>query len=179
MLIVGGSQGARGINDAVMEIYTGIVATGLQVLWQTGERDYQRVEAFLHTGHLRESVRLFKFIEKMEYAYAAAHLALCRSGASTLAELMCTGTPAILIPLPTAAADHQTENAKAMAEAGAAIVWKEGDDRGKLLAAIVDLVNTPSRLHEMAGKARALGKPGASAELADAVVRLAERRHGR
>ena len=119
---------------------------------------------------------MYPYIDRMEYAYASCDLAVCRSGASSLAELTRAGVPSILIPYPHAAADHQTGNARAMVAAGAALLVPDDGAPALLGAAIRELINDPQRLRAMAGAARGLGRPGAAAALADAVERLARAR---
>jgi UDP-N-acetylglucosamine--N-acetylmuramyl-(pentapeptide) pyrophosphoryl-undecaprenol N-acetylglucosamine transferase len=103
-----------------------------------------------------------------------ADLVVCRAGATTIAELMRAGVPSVLIPYPHAAADHQTENAKSLAESGAAVLVRDQEAPQRLPAVVRELVCEPSRLHMMAGRARAQGSPRATELLADAVLRLAK-----
>jgi UDP-N-acetylglucosamine--N-acetylmuramyl-(pentapeptide) pyrophosphoryl-undecaprenol N-acetylglucosamine transferase len=164
LLILGGSLGASSMNAAVEVILDELRALDVQLLWQTGERDYQR---------LRAKAPVWKFIEHMEYAYAACDLAVCRAGATTLAELTRCGVPAILVPYPHAAADHQTTNARSMVEAEAAVLIRDGELQTKLLPVIRELLADAQQLRRMAAQARALGKPDAAATLAHAVMNLA------
>jgi UDP-N-acetylglucosamine--N-acetylmuramyl-(pentapeptide) pyrophosphoryl-undecaprenol N-acetylglucosamine transferase len=174
LLVFGGSRGAATINAAMAPLAGILAGEGIQVVWQTGGEEFETLrQAF---GELREDVKLYPFIERMEYAYAACDLAVCRSGATSLAELTRTGVPSILIPYPYAAADHQTENAKAIVEAGAGILIPDADAAALLPAAVRGLINNRERLKTMAEAARLLGKPGAAGVLADAVERLARAR---
>ncbi len=170
LLVVGGSQGAAAINSAMAKILPAVVASGIQVLWQTGESDYERIA---HSLGSPEGVRLFKFIESMEFAYAASNLVVCRSGATTLAELMRVGLPSVLVPYPFAAADHQTQNAKAMVDKGASILCREEEIEQQLQSIILTLVKDPVRLQQLASKTRNLGSLHATEVVADAVLRLA------
>jgi UDP-N-acetylglucosamine--N-acetylmuramyl-(pentapeptide) pyrophosphoryl-undecaprenol N-acetylglucosamine transferase len=111
----------------------------------------------------------------MEFAYAASDVAVCRAGASTLAELTVVGLPSVLVPYPFAAADHQTENAKAMVESGAAIMIQDHEIREHLLPTIKLLLADDARLKTMSQKARQLGKAEAAATIAQAVVQLSKR----
>jgi UDP-N-acetylglucosamine--N-acetylmuramyl-(pentapeptide) pyrophosphoryl-undecaprenol N-acetylglucosamine transferase len=173
MLVVGGSLGATSINREIERILPKLLVLNMQLIWQTGAQDFERVSLMLRP-EAKQSVVVTKFIEQMECAYAAADFAVCRAGATTVAELARVGMPAILVPYPHAAADHQTENARAMVEAGAALMIKDDEQEEKLLDAIRDLRADTTRLKHMAENAKGLGKPDAAATLADAVLRLFE-----
>jgi len=148
LLAMGGSQGARSINDALTSL---LKSDGLPEGWQlihvTGEQEYDRVKAALAAGPSNEAVR--PYLNDVADAYAAADLVLARAGASTLGELAATGRPAILVPYPYATDDHQRANAAMVAQTGAAVVV---DDReliaGKLRGILAD-VTRPSRLAEL------------------------------
>jgi len=181
LLVFGGSLGASSINNALLDNLHQVIANGIQIVWQTGEGDYQRVES--EANRLASvsggKVRVHKFIDKMEYAYAVCDLALCRSGATTLAELSKAGIPSILVPYPHAAADHQTENARAMVEAGAAVMIRDSELGATLLVTIQGLITDQERLHRMRKNARRVGKPDAASALARATFNLANAKHGR
>ena len=174
LLVFGGSLGAHTINDAVSRIMDQLIGMHVQVIWQTGEGDFEEVNATV-SGKvaLTAAVRVRKFIERMEYAYAACDLAVCRAGATTVAELTRAGTPSILVPYPFAAADHQTENAKTVVDSGAAVMIKDNDLRMELHSTIAMLINDPRRLKRMAENALTLGKPDAAETLARAALALA------
>jgi UDP-N-acetylglucosamine--N-acetylmuramyl-(pentapeptide) pyrophosphoryl-undecaprenol N-acetylglucosamine transferase len=171
LFVFGGSRGAATINAAMAPLARCLAGEGIQVVWQTGEEDFDSLRRAFEAD--RTTVKLFPFIERMECAYAACDVAVCRSGASSLAELTRVGVPSILIPYPHAAADHQTENAKAMTDAGAGILIPDADAARLLPAAVRGLLNDRERLRAMAEAARLLGRPGAAGVLADAVERLA------
>jgi UDP-N-acetylglucosamine--N-acetylmuramyl-(pentapeptide) pyrophosphoryl-undecaprenol N-acetylglucosamine transferase len=146
LLAMGGSQGARSINDALTSLLTSDgLPDGWQLIHVTGEKEYDRVKTALG----RTDGALRAYLNDVSDAYAAADLVLARAGASTLGELAATGRPAILVPYPYAAEDHQRANAEMVAQAGAAVVV---DDReliaGKLRGVLAD-VTRPSRLAEL------------------------------
>ncbi len=176
LLVVGGSLGAASINRAVLGLLKTGALKGKQVIWATGTQDNaamnQAVSA-LDAGAMA-SVHLFPFIEKMEYALAACALAVCRAGATTLAELMQAGVPSILIPYPFAAADHQTENARAMVDHQAAVMCRDAEMDARLGPVLNELFADPVRLNAMAISARSLAKPRAGEVLASAVLQLAQ-----
>lgn len=166
LLVAGGSQGAASINTAVLGAVQELSALGVQILWLTGERDADRVRSTLAAQPGLSGVRVFPYLERMEDAYAASDLAVCRSGATTLAELLCAGVPSVLIPYPFAAADHQTENARAMVEQGAAVLCADRDASTGLRPIVLDLFQHPERLAEMAAAARRAARPDAAQEIA-------------
>jgi UDP-N-acetylglucosamine--N-acetylmuramyl-(pentapeptide) pyrophosphoryl-undecaprenol N-acetylglucosamine transferase len=158
LLAVGGSQGARSINDALTSLVTTDgIPDGWQLVHVTGEKEYDRVRAALRSASESEGPALRSYLNDMTDAYAAADLVLARAGASTLGELAAIGKPAVLVPYPHAAEDHQRANAAAAAAQGSAVVV---DDRelaaGKLRTILAD-VTQPSRLEAMrdaAGRGR-------------------------
>jgi UDP-N-acetylglucosamine--N-acetylmuramyl-(pentapeptide) pyrophosphoryl-undecaprenol N-acetylglucosamine transferase len=171
LFVFGGSRGAATINAAMAPLAGKLAGEGIQILWQTGEEDFQPLRRAI--GESWEGVKLYPFIERMECAYAVCDLAVCRAGATSLAELTRTGVPSILIPYPFAAADHQTENAKAIVGAGAGVLIPDADAARLLPAAVRGIINDSERLKAMGKAARLLGRPGAAGALADAVEGLA------
>jgi UDP-N-acetylglucosamine--N-acetylmuramyl-(pentapeptide) pyrophosphoryl-undecaprenol N-acetylglucosamine transferase len=170
LLVFGGSLGASSINTAVLGLAEDLCRSGFQLIWQTGERDYEKVRSATRS---MSAVRVEKFIEKMEYAYAAADLVVCRAGALTLAELTRAGKAAILVPYPYATAGHQLLNARALVEAGAAILVLDHELASKLRAGVFEVLGDDRRRGEMARKSQSLGKPGAAKTIAEAVLRIA------
>ncbi len=181
LLVFGGSLGASSINNAVLKILPQLISRGIQVVWQTGLMDFSRIEAKANRMGvaLDGFVKVHAFIDKMEFAYAACDLAVCRAGATTVAELTKAGVASILIPYPHAAADHQTENARAMVEAGAAVEIRDSELDGTLLVAVETLMTDSTELATMRIKALSMGNPDATVVLARAVMDLANTEHGR
>ena len=167
LLIVGGSLGAASINSAVLSSLDVLIRSGVQLIWQTGQSDYERVQQALGS---RKVGWLGAFIDRMEFAFGAADAVACRAGATTLAELTRIGKPAILIPYPHAAADHQRHNAQALADAGAAVMIVDNEVAQKLGTTVVDLLNDTSRLKTMSSASRALGRPDAGLTIARKVL---------
>ncbi len=183
LFVFGGSQGARRVNQAV------VAATacwpdpaGLQILHACGRRDEDAVRAAWRSAAPTDRdlrVRVVGFVERMDLAYAAADLALTRAGAITVAELTAAGVPAVLVPLPHAAADHQAANAKAVAAGGGAVVVPDAELDGPRLAAVVaPLLADPERLAKMGVAMLGLARPAAAEDLA-ALVLWAEGTRGR
>jgi UDP-N-acetylglucosamine--N-acetylmuramyl-(pentapeptide) pyrophosphoryl-undecaprenol N-acetylglucosamine transferase len=174
LLVFGGSQGAHAINEAMIRCLLELrrQAPGIHIIHQTGERDYN--DALAAYGRLGGSAEVFKFIEDMPGAFARADLVVCRSGASTVAEIAAAGKPAIFVPFPRAADDHQRVNAEALARSGAAVVVEESKLEGVWLAeTIAALLGDPRRLHVMSEAARGLAHPNAARDIAAMAARVA------
>ncbi len=174
LLVFGGSQGAHAINEAMIRCLPVLLreAPGIRIIHQTGERDYN--DALSAYESLGESAQVYKFIEDMPVAFANADLVVCRSGASTVAEIAAAGKPAVFVPFPRAADDHQRVNAEALARHGAAIVVEESKLEGVWLAeTIAVLLQDPRRLHEMSAAARSLAHPSAAHDIAQMAAKLA------
>jgi len=174
LLVFGGSQGAHALNQAMPEAIKRVLRQipGLHVIHQTGERDYNEVQAAYERAGA--SAEVSAFIDNMPQAFAGAGLLVCRSGASTVAEVAAAGKPAIFIPFPRAADDHQRRNAEAFATAGAAILMAESDmSPEKLAGVVIELLGNPARLQEMSEKAKALSHKDAAGQVAQMTVKLA------
>jgi UDP-N-acetylglucosamine--N-acetylmuramyl-(pentapeptide) pyrophosphoryl-undecaprenol N-acetylglucosamine transferase len=177
LLVFGGSQGARAINQAMTttESLAGLRAKipGLHIIHQTGQRDYEQVLAAYQQSGV--SYEVHKFIDDMPGTFARADLLVCRSGASTVGEITAAGKPAIFVPFPAAADDHQNVNARALERAGAAIVVEESNlDAAYLVDTIAALVGDAGRLRSMSAAAKSLAHPKAVEEIAEMVARLAD-----
>ncbi len=172
LCVIGGSQGAHSINVALSEALDRLTASGIQVLWQTGERDYEW--ASQTAARCEGAVRAQGFVD-MPTALGAADLVLCRAGAMTLAEITRCGLPAILVPYPYATANHQEHNARSLVEAGAAELILDRELSGDLLTEKVSaLLKNTERLARMRRTSRSLGRPMAAQEIADCGLRILE-----
>lgn len=169
LLVFGGSLGAASINNAVLESLEDLLKAGVQLIWQTGRTDYERVHSAVDE---RAIGWLGAFIDRMEFAFGAADLVVCRAGATTLAELTRVGKAAIIVPYPHAAGDHQTHNAQSLEEAGSAIMVADQDIKRDLKEKALSLLNDPQRLERMSKASAGLGKPQAGREIATAILRL-------
>ena len=170
LLAFGGSLGAASMNTAILRIVDDLRAADYQLIWQTGEHDFGKIQ--LATASL-SGIRVEKFIERMESAYAAADLVLCRAGAITIAEITRLGKPAILIPYPHAAAGHQLTNAQTLVDAGAAAMVLDEELAQNLKNIVFELLRDDHRREQMARQSRSLGKPEAARTIAEAILRLA------
>jgi UDP-N-acetylglucosamine--N-acetylmuramyl-(pentapeptide) pyrophosphoryl-undecaprenol N-acetylglucosamine transferase len=174
LLVFGGSQGARAINQAMIESLAGLRAkiAGIHVIHQTGQRDYERVlSAYQQSGIAGE---VHKFIDDMPGTFGRADLLVCRSGASTVGEIAAAGKPAIFVPFPAAADDHQNVNARALERAGAAVVVEESNlGAAYLVDTIAALIGDSGRLQSMSAAAKSLAHPHAVDEIVEMVRKLA------
>jgi len=165
VLILGGSQGASSINNAVLEdLNSAAQELGFQILWQTGEKDYQRIKENLKDK--KNSAQIFSFIEDMSSAYAACDLVVSRAGAITLSEITGCGKPSILVPYPYATAEHQKYNAQVLEKNGAAILIEEKKlGQVKLFSQAGELLKDEQKLKQMSDNSKKLGKPEALNEI--------------
>lgn len=173
VLAVGGSQGAAALNDALVEVVSSVASDALpplaetQLLWATGPGHIVRVDEALVAAGRPEWVCAVGYIEEMQAALSLADLAVSRAGAMATSEFLAWGIPSVLVPLPTAAADHQTRNARALESGDAARCLLQADLTGSLLhATIAELMGDPALRARMSRAARERGRPGAAAELA-------------
>ncbi len=174
LLVFGGSQGAHAINLAMMESLTGLreKVPGIHIIHQTGQRDYEQVLAAYRESGISGEVH--KFIDDMPDTFGRADLLVCRSGASTVGEITAAGKPAIFVPFPAAADDHQNVNARALERMGAAVVVEESNlGAAYLVDTIAALIGDAGRLRSMSAAAKSLAHPKAVEEIAEMVARLA------
>jgi UDP-N-acetylglucosamine--N-acetylmuramyl-(pentapeptide) pyrophosphoryl-undecaprenol N-acetylglucosamine transferase len=174
LLVFGGSQGAHAINQAVMEAVPTLRQRipGIHIVHQTGERDYEAAKNAY--AAFDGSIEAHRFIDDMPARFAQADLLLCRSGASTVAEITAAAKPAIFVPFPGAADDHQKRNAEALERADTALMLEQSNLTAASLAeAVISLFSNPTRLQEMAQAARKLSHPHAAQEIAAMTARLA------
>lgn len=169
VLVMGGSQGSRTINHALARVLDRGALGPAALLWSTGPGTFEAFRFY----HRPPDVQVRPFWDPIADAYAATDLVIARAGAMTVAELAAWKLPSVLIPLPTAAGDHQSANARALAAAGAAVHLPEPGLSAEMLARTVgDLLNDPTRLAGMAGAAGQRGRPEAARAIADCLLRL-------
>lgn len=169
VLIVGGSLGARSINIAMQHCLPKLQAAGYQVIWQTGKNFLIDANAFVTQNGCR-ATRVYDFITKMDYAYAMASVVVSRAGAIAVSELCLAGIPTILIPSPNVAEDHQTKNAEALANRGAAILIKDNEANEKLGDTILDLLKNDEKRNKLTENMISLAMPQA----AERIVAIAD-----
>ncbi|HLV80208.1 MAG TPA: UDP-N-acetylglucosamine--N-acetylmuramyl-(pentapeptide) pyrophosphoryl-undecaprenol N-acetylglucosamine transferase, partial [Chthonomonadaceae bacterium] len=177
VLVLGGSQGAQAINRLIVEAAPALLEAGVQVLHQAGARNIEAVQQQARDKGLQDLAGYcpiaFLDEEQMPLALRAADVAVCRGGISTLSELMANALPAIVVPLPSAYADHQTANARALEKGGAALLRPEnGLSASNLVADLLALRDDPARRQRMAQASRALGRPDAADDVARLVLAI-------
>jgi len=169
VFLFGGSQGSVPLNRAIQPVLPALQDRGIQILWQTGINNYDALKKLES-----DTVRIKPYIKEMAHAYALSDIAVVRAGALTLSELSVCGMPSILLPLPRATADHQTKNAETMVRSGAAIMIKQADlTTANLQETIIGLLDNTDKLKTMGAKALSLGKPKATKEIVDKILKVA------
>jgi UDP-N-acetylglucosamine--N-acetylmuramyl-(pentapeptide) pyrophosphoryl-undecaprenol N-acetylglucosamine transferase len=175
VLVNGGSQGARSLNDLALGLgrrWRG--RDDVRILLKAGARHHDAVAAGIDADGTGSVVTLTRFIERMDHAYAAADMAVCRAGAGTVAELAVVGLPAVLVPYPHATGDHQAHNAALLVEAGGAELVADGDATAERVGPLLEeRLADPSALARMAAASRAAARPRAAEELAAWALELA------
>lgn len=174
ILIVGGSLGAKTLNDSVLGSISLIrQQKNVQIIWQTGKYYSEKIDKQLSEMKQPDNLYANAFISDMRMAYAAADLVISRAGASSISELCMLGKPCILVPSPNVAEDHQTKNALALVEQDAAIYVKDADARRKLIANAINTVEDTERLSTLGKNILQLAKPNAASDIADIAIELA------
>ncbi|MGZ8554175.1 MAG: UDP-N-acetylglucosamine--N-acetylmuramyl-(pentapeptide) pyrophosphoryl-undecaprenol N-acetylglucosamine transferase, partial [Chitinophagaceae bacterium] len=168
LLVVGGSLGAKSINEAIDKGLDELLNAGLQLIWQTGKP--YAAKAKEHTAG-RSSVWVNEFITQMEYAYAAADIIVARAGAMTVAEICVVKKPVLFVPYPFAAEDHQTVNAMQLVNKNAAMMIKDGEAPGKLVPMTIQLAKDESRQLEMKINISALAVIDADKKIAGEILK--------
>ncbi len=149
LLSVGGSLGARSINEMIINHLHFFRENKIQVIWQTGRWMYDQAVAAVERAQMGQWVKVHKFISRMDMAYAAADIIVSRAGAIAISELCLVGKPVVLIPSPNVAEDHQTKNALALVDRGAAVMVKDADCNSQGLAAVKDIFDAPEHQEAM------------------------------
>lgn len=176
ILVIGGSQGSLAINRAIAENIDFFVEQQLQLIWQTGPHYVNEAQQLISQKiepAYQTNIRIMEFIHRMDLAYAVADLVVSRAGAIAIAELCVTARPAILIPLPSAADDHQTKNARALADENAAILLPQSEAREKLTQIIRDLMENPRKREELSSNIARFASPDASEKIAKLIIETA------
>lgn len=169
VLVIGGSLGARTLNESVASGLDEILASGTQLMWQTGKLYAEECMAFANG---REGVKASAFISDMATAYRAADLVVARAGAGTISELQLLGLPAILVPSPNVAEDHQRKNAQALADCDAAVMVLDADARRQLSGVIVELLSDDIHRQNLAANASAMAMRRSDEKIVDTIEKV-------
>jgi UDP-N-acetylglucosamine--N-acetylmuramyl-(pentapeptide) pyrophosphoryl-undecaprenol N-acetylglucosamine transferase len=168
LLVIGGSGGARSINEAVASNLKALTANGIQVLWQTGQFYFEEYKKYSNGD-----VKVLPFISDMSAAYSACELVLARSGATTIAEVSYLGLPVVFVPSSNVAANHQYMNAKALKEAKAAELIEDKNLDAEILPVVTELINNEARQEKLKQNISAFARPLAAKIIAESAIKLA------
>jgi len=174
LLIIGGSLGARTINQSIISALPELVQSGIQVIWQTGKGYYENCHKAMES-YPNANVVCTAFLSNMPDAYAIADLVISRAGASSISELCLLGKPAILVPSPNVAEDHQTHNAMALVRKEAAILVKDIDAEKELISKALEVIHNADYLHALATHVLTLAQKDSALRIAKEVIQLAKK----
>ena len=171
ILIIGGSLGARTINQSIAAGLEQIVQAGYQLIWQTGKAFYPQAQE-LEQKYSDKGIKSFDFIKRMDLAYAAADVVISRAGALSISELCLVGKPAVLVPSPNVAEDHQTKNAMALVQQHAAILVRDQEAGEKLVHTALQLAQDEQEQKRLSQNIVKMGKPNAAADIVNELIKL-------
>ena len=174
LLIIGGSLGARTINEAVAAGIPALQKAGVHVVWQTGKTYFEKCKAAWEAAGKPANIEVHDFLSDMPDQYANADLVISRAGASSISELCLLGKPAILVPSPNVAEDHQTHNAMALVNKKAAVLVKDCEAAEKLIPAALELIHDDQRLEALHTNILRLAQPDSAKRIAEEVIALAK-----
>ena len=175
LLIIGGSLGARTINEAVIAGLKELTNEGLKVVWQTGKVYYEKCKSAWEAAGSPANIECLDFLSDMPDRYANADLVISRAGASSISEICLLGKPAILVPSPNVAKDHQTHNAMALVNKDAAVLVRDAEAAEKLIATALELLNDPKRLKTLQTNVLKLAQKDSAKRIAEEVIALAKK----
>ena len=171
LLVLGGSLGARTINISIQQGLQQLIGEGLQIIWQCGKA-YGQTAVAEELKYLGKDLKVFDFVSRMDLAYAAADIVVSRAGALSIAELCLTGLPAILIPSPNVAEDHQTKNAVALASKDAALMVRDAEAAEKLATTIEKLLADEQLQQTLRSNIATLAMPDADEKIVDELISI-------
>lgn len=171
VLVVGGSLGAKTINESILDGLKTFMENDIRVIWQTGKIFSVEAKEILKTIS-SDNVYRAEFIQRMDYAYAAADLIISRAGASSVSELSIVGKPVILVPSPNVAEDHQTKNALALVKKNAAVLIADADARRKLVPKTIELLMNENYLRTLGANIKKLAINDSAGRIADEIYRI-------
>lgn len=175
LLIIGGSLGARTINEAVIAGLKELMNEGIKVVWQTGKVYYEKCKSAWEAAGSPANIECLDFLSDMPDRYANADLVISRAGASSISEICLLGKPAILVPSPNVAEDHQTHNAMALVNKDAAVLVRDAEAAEKLIATALELLNDPKRLKTLQTNVLKLAQKDSAKRIAEEVIALAKK----
>lgn len=171
LLVIGGSLGARTINETILSGIDKIIDAGIQLIWQTGKGYFEQYKASLSHYDLRR-IRVQDFLKEMDLAYAAADVVISRSGALAISELCIAGKPSILVPSPNVAEDHQRKNAMALVHRDAALMVEDKDAASTLVDTALHLLFDENRCAKLSSNIRVMARPNATEDIVGVIEKL-------
>lgn len=176
LLILGGSLGARTINESILAGIDKLIDSQIQVIWQTGKLYYEGIKAQIENKDLRR-IRVVDFLKQMDLAYAAADVVISRAGALAISELCIAKKPCLLVPSPNVAEDHQTKNAMALVNEGAALIVKDSEAKESLVSEVLKLIYDEQLSEKLSVNIGKWAKPQATEEIVDEIEKLIGIKH--
>ncbi|MCT4614513.1 MAG: undecaprenyldiphospho-muramoylpentapeptide beta-N-acetylglucosaminyltransferase [Marinifilaceae bacterium] len=173
ILVVGGSLGARTLNNSILANYDKLLGADVQLIWQTGKYYYKKIKEDLREKE-SPNIKILEFISRMDFAYSVADLVVSRAGAGTISELSVAKKSCILVPSPNVSEDHQTKNAQQLVDKNSAILIKDWEAEEKLVETALSIVKDDEKLIDLSNSIYKLAKPDASNLIAKEVIKLAE-----
>lgn len=174
LLILGGSLGARTINNSIKNHVDLLKNSGIQVLWQTGKLYFDDITTFM-SDKVSKHIQFFNFITRMDMAYSVADVIISRAGAATISEICLLGKPSVLVPSPNVAEDHQTKNAMALVKNNAAIMVTDKDAPDELVPKTMELINDKELRSNLSVNCAKMGLPDAAAKIVDEIFNLVKK----
>lgn len=175
VLVTGGSLGAGTLNNSMLAGLEKLISADVQVIWQTGKHYYKAVMEKIRSNP-HPNIHVTEFLNRMDFAYAAADVIISRAGAGTIAELCVIGKPVLLVPSPNVAEDHQTKNAAALVKSNAAILVADMEAEQKLVDSALELLNNEQKIQELGANISKLALPDADEVIAREVLKIGEER---
>ena len=172
ILMLGGSLGARTLNDSIVRAFPEIEKSNVQIIWQCGKYYYNDMMELSVAGKIPANVKLFDFVSRMDLAYSVADLVISRAGAGSISEFSILGKPVILVPSPNVAEDHQTQNAMALVQKNAAILVADDTAESQLFSVALDLVQNSAKLIDLSANIILLAEHNSADRIVDELTKL-------
>jgi UDP-N-acetylglucosamine--N-acetylmuramyl-(pentapeptide) pyrophosphoryl-undecaprenol N-acetylglucosamine transferase len=173
ILILGGSLGARTINNSILSGLEQLNQPNIQVLWQTGKMYFEEMKSAVDQSNM-QNIHPMAFIDRMDLAYAAADVVISRAGALSVSELCLVKKPSVLVPSPNVAEDHQTKNAKSLVDKSAALMVKDSEALTNLVPCVLSLLENDAQMESLAEEIGRLAKPNATDDIVNEIVKIIE-----
>jgi UDP-N-acetylglucosamine--N-acetylmuramyl-(pentapeptide) pyrophosphoryl-undecaprenol N-acetylglucosamine transferase len=171
ILVIGGSLGARTLNESIESAIGNIKGSGVQILWQTGKIYFDKCNVVANGV---SELKVLQFIDRMDYAYVCADVIVSRAGALSISELQLVGKPVVLVPSPNVTEDHQTHNAMALVNKNAAIMVRDNEAKLNLVAVALNLLSDETKQRELSGNIKRMGIPDAAERIVDEILKVAK-----